>query len=989
MKYHGQWLLITGVFLAQAVLLVISFSLDPPTPYNETTWYKDQIICGCAFNLQVNSFALFFVAVLSSLCFFFSYMGKDLPKNYNEAKAITFCLLLLVLTWILFFTEYMLYRGKDLFTHNALAVLLSLYYFLVWYFLPKGYIIMFQPHKNTQQYFQGLIQSYTKAFSHYETEMRRSFVILLLQGAFLRALTQCKAPSSEFHLKGDHLIGGLFDIHFVSDRFYHDRPEAIDCSSQRFSPSNYQRFQLMRFSVEEINNSTHLLPNVSLGYEVFDHCSDTLSFPGIFKLLSVNGLIRPWSDPLKYLPEVIAVVGPFTSTQALTVAPLFMGDLIPMVNYGSSVSAFSEKVKFASFLRTVQPNRDVIEVLVRILQHFSWSWVAFLNTDDEYGTDGLDLFRKRIKDTEICLAYAADLNTHTDYSETFKLIDRGGIQVIIVFAPELAAEALIQSAIRLNVTKKVWIASDAWSLNKRLPKTKGIENIGTVLGVAQPITTIPGFRDFILSSKSQIQCLNDEGQKFCNQVCNCSLWSSGDILDSDPSFSFSVYSAVYAIAYALHNTLKCGQGGCKNITAYPHLVLAELQRSNFTLLNRTVQFDKNGDMAFGLYSLVFWNRSGHAQTVGYFKFHPTVNFVINGTEILWYTGGEVPTSVCSPECSEGYARSQDGIHRCCFNCEICPARTYINVTEDPYRCIPCQDSEWAAEGSTSCSLRLVEYVPFSDTSAVVILAGACVLVGLILAVSVLFTVHYNTPVVKSAGGPMCFLILGSLFLCTFSVFFYFGVPTEVSCALRYFPFTLLYAICLACFFVRSFQIVCIFKISAKFPKLNSLWMKYHGQWLLITGVFLAQAVLLTISFSLDPPRPYNETTWSADQIVLFCEWNIATASYAFILLAVLCLLCFIFSYMAKDLPKNYNEAKAITFCLLLLILTWIIFITAYMLYQGKYIQTLNALAVLSSLYSFILWYFLPKCYIILFQPHKNTAQYFQSLIQNYTKTISQ
>ncbi|KAK5619203.1 hypothetical protein CRENBAI_022200 [Crenichthys baileyi] len=40
-------------------------------------------------------------------------MGKDLPKNYNEAKVITFCLLLLILTWIMFTTEYLLYRGKN------------------------------------------------------------------------------------------------------------------------------------------------------------------------------------------------------------------------------------------------------------------------------------------------------------------------------------------------------------------------------------------------------------------------------------------------------------------------------------------------------------------------------------------------------------------------------------------------------------------------------------------------------------------------------------------------------------------------------------------------------------------------------------------------------------------------------------------------------------------------------------------------------------
>ncbi|KAK5863355.1 hypothetical protein PBY51_000392 [Eleginops maclovinus] len=653
--------------------------------------------------------------------------------------------------------------------------------------------------------------------------MKQFLVSLCLMGTFLHALAQCSAPDSDFRLEGDYLLGGLFDIHHDDDPVYHDRPEAAECSSKPFNLPSYQRFQLMRFSVEEINNSTNLLPNVSLGYEIFDHCSDLHNFPGILQLLSVNGLIKPWGEQHKNPSKVKAVVGPFSSTNTLTVAPLFMRNLIPLVSYGAASSALSKKVKFPSFLRTVHSNKEVINLIVNILKHFNWRWVAFLNSDDAYGIDGLELFNQRIKDTEICMAYTKGLNDDTNGIQIFQQIEAQKIHTIIVFAPKSTSEALIESAIRLNVTKKVWIAGDTWSLSKKLHKMKGIKNIGTVIGVSQPVVTIPGFSDFIYFSRNQTDCENAEKKEFCNQACTCSSLSAEQILSVDPSFNFPVYSAVHAIAHALHNALQCGSGRCNsNITVHPYIVLAELKKSNFIFLNQSIQFDENGDPRFGSYSIVFWNHSGEAEVIGQYRFHPSIEFYIYDSRIQWYTDGKVPTSVCSQECQVGFSKKQEGMHKCCFNCLICRSGTYVNITEDAYSCINCKVTEWSAAGSTSCNLRVVEYIPFTDTRAILIMVGAWALVGFTLAVSVLFAINYNTPVVRSAGGPMCFLILGCLSLCSI------------------------------------------------------------------------------------------------------------------------------------NLPKNYNEAKAITFCLLLLILTWITFATAYVLYHGK-----------------------------------NTHEFFQGLIQNYTKTISQ
>lgn len=212
-------------------------------------------------------------------------------------------------------------------------------------------------------------------------------------------------------------------------------------------------------------------------------------------------------------------------------------------------------------------------MIIRILQHFGWRWVAFLNTEDDFGIDGRMLFINRIKDTEICLAYTSDLNINTDYQEMFRQIEEQNIHTIILLVSERLAELVLQSATHLNITDKVWLAGEAWSLNKRLPKLKGIKNIGTVLGLSQPLLTIPGFSDFVYLSHSQ----EAEEPTFCSQVCNCSGLRAEEVVSADLTFSFQVYAAVYAIAHALHHSLRCGADGCDTtVTLQPHMVSGHL-----------------------------------------------------------------------------------------------------------------------------------------------------------------------------------------------------------------------------------------------------------------------------------------------------------------------------------------------------------------------------------------------------------------------------
>ncbi|CAL8319127.1 unnamed protein product [Merluccius merluccius] len=821
------------------------------------------------------------------------------------------------------------------------------------------------------------------------TRLSVSLYLLLALGLNVPQ-SMSEKTSSEFNLDGDYLLGGLFDIHHVNGSLQTDRPEAIVCSSHKFKLANYRKFQVMRFAVEEINNSSVLLPNVSLGYEIMDHCSP-INFPGVLSLISFNGSIRfSWGrSDYRPLGKVMGVVGPFTSTDSLAVAPLFTLNLVPLVSYGAASSVLSVKAKYPAFLRTVGSNNDTVDLIVQVLQRFHWTWVAVLYSSNAYGADGLDLCIHKMMDTDICLAYTAEIQDKRLFN-AFRQIEILNISVIIVFAGKQDALLLIEAAAAYNISNKVWIATEPWHLSKKISNRSDIERIGTILGLTQKTGDIPGFDAFVKSRRRNNQKTPvSTAAHICNQDCSCGALTGEEILDVEFSYNVQVYMATYAIAHALHKVLRCDSGSCHtNGTVYPYMVLDQLKKTNITVLDLNVQFNKFGAMKFPFLDIEVWTMSG-LKKVGTYQVTPTGPVLSINSKIQWHTNGTVPVSVCSRECPVGYAKRTDGIHRCCFKCERCRSGTYLNITEDAYKCKKCAKTEWSLANSTSCKLRSVEYIPLMNPVAIVILAAAMALAGLSLAIAALFATNYSTPVVKSAGGLMCFLILGCLSLCTISIFFYFGKPTAASCILRYLPFMLFFTACLACFVVRAFQIVCVFKMAAKFPKIYSWWVKYNGQWLLIAVPVLMQALLLTVGYASKHPKPHNETALFPDKIILGCGMgNAALFFLSTLLLILLVVLCFTFSYMGKDLPKNYNEAKAITFCLLLLILTWVFYVTTHTIYQGKYIQTFNALAVLSSLYSVLLWYFLPKCYIILFQPQRNTPQYFQGLIQSYTKQIS-
>lgn len=98
----------------------------------------------------------------------------------------------------------------------------------------------------------------------------------------------------------------------------------------RLDPGELQYAFTMMFAIEEINNSSDLLPGVTLGYRIFDSCP---SIPlSIRASLNLMNRYESGEEKCKKLSNVHAVIGETTSTSTIGIARTMGPFHIPVVS---------------------------------------------------------------------------------------------------------------------------------------------------------------------------------------------------------------------------------------------------------------------------------------------------------------------------------------------------------------------------------------------------------------------------------------------------------------------------------------------------------------------------------------------------------------------------------------------------------------------------------------------------------------------------------
>ncbi|XP_040194279.1 vomeronasal type-2 receptor 26-like [Rana temporaria] len=296
----------------------------------------------------------------------------------------------------------------------------------------------------------------------------------------------------------------------------------------------------------------------------------------------------------------------------------------------------------------------------------------------------------------------------------------------------------------------------------------------------------------------------------------------------------------------------------------------------------------------------------------------------------------------------------------------------IVLPTDSENCMKCPDEEWPNEKKDRCVPRVVEFLSYTDDPIVGVFSAlsilCCLLTGLILGIFI----HYqDTPIVKANNRDLSYLLLVSIMLSFLCVFLFLGHPVDVTCMLRVTSFGVIFSVAVSSLLAKSIMVCIAFKAT----KPGSPWRKWMGTKLpncIICVFSLVQVIICVTWLSISPPYQDQDNNSYQGKIIIQCNEGSVIGFYSVLgYMGLLAAVSFIIAFLARTLPDSFNEAKYITFSMLVFCSVWIAMIPAYLSTRGKYMVAVEIFAIMASSTGLLGCIFFPKIYIILFRPDLN------------------
>ncbi|XP_051832625.1 vomeronasal type-2 receptor 26-like [Antechinus flavipes] len=733
----------------------------------------------------------------------------------------------------------------------------------------------------------------------------------------------------------------------------------------------YQQLFMPSFTLHEINRNPKLLPNITLGYHMYNsYSTEERTLENYLWWLSGTDQIIPNYNCGKG-GKVVAVIGGATSALSVQMGTLLDLYHLPQITYGPFDPSLADKVQFPSLYQMARKSSSVHRAIVRLLVYFQWNWIGLIVFDDMRGEEFLRAMREEMKNT-VCMSFTekiplSDRKTRKT-SEAFKsriLISE--VKVIVIHADTDSFTIMRNSSRFLFPTKKVWIATFHSDTTTRALYHYGF-TFHASLFFSHLITPIPGFESFISNYVSSLKKRFLLLKEYRPSPLKCSdqpdipeqdLYLSNVSMEHLPFYpvemptstlSYNIYNAFYAVAWALHEIMmKRSLGNEESALPHPWQVTWKvgcLFSDDFLSMYFSKNWDTGDieDFAISKMILIVYS-SMILLLVSYIC--QILHSYLKNIQFENIVGEQV--FVDENRRTEAHYALMNYIYFDYDNGHVLYVGDFIPEAQlDAEQCKKCPEDEYPNEQRDHCLPKMVTFLAVNEPWGKAVTAVAVSLSLLTALVLWVFVKFQDTPIVQANNRNLSYLLLTSLSFCFLCSLLFVGRPTTASCLFRQTVFAVLFTVAISSILAKTIIVVLAFRVTRPGSRMG-MFLHPRVPYCVVLICSGIQGLFCAIWLGTHPPFPEADTRSESRYIILTCNKGSAFAFYCVLgYMGFLALGSFTIAFLARNLPDAFNEAKFITFTMLVFCSVWVSFLPTYQSSKGKAVMIVEIFSILAS-----------------------------------------